>query len=282
MRGECDCDLSRLGFPTLSSATHGATNSSSSSSSIGSHATVLHKQTNSHAQRQTGRRGEAERGLETSPQQTDRRILPLKIIRYRDELCSCSFPPPLLDSTQKMSQTPSNDVGDGVVTLDMIKDVHRKVLDANPIYEFLLAGVSHASLPRQAHLSSPRLAQRHLQLEITSVSPGEVQASVPVTRNMMNSHNILHGSTSGTIIDWIGGMVIASTSPERASKRGVSVDIHATYVGSAKESDTLLITGRSNKVGRNLAFISVEIRSRPANGGEPRMVVTGSHTKYVG
>lgn len=102
----------------------------------------------------------------------------------------------------------------------------------------------------------------------------------------MNSHNILHGSTSATIVDWIGGIVIASTSPDRFAKRGVSVDIHVSYVGAAKEGDLLLIKGTSNKVGRNLAFIDVQILGRKPgakeDGSEDRVVATGSHTKFIG
>lgn len=124
------------------------------------------------------------------------------------------------------------------------------------------------------------------QLVIKTVSSGYIEAHVPVSRTLMNSKNILHGSTSATIIDWIGGIVVASTSPDRFKKRGVSVDIHATYVGAAKEGDVLIVKGKSNKIGRNLAFIDVEILSRKPGGSESgeddKVIVSGSHTKYVG
>ncbi|EST09012.1 Thioesterase superfamily [Kalmanozyma brasiliensis GHG001] len=152
---------------------------------------------------------------------------------------------------------------EGAVTLQQINEVHANVLDNNPIYKYLLS-----------------------DLEIKAVQPGYIEAHVPVSKTLMNSKNILHGSTSATIIDWIGGIVIASTSPDRFTKRGVSVDIHATYVGAAKEGDTLIIKGKSNKVGRNLAFIDVQILGRKSGGRETgeddRVVVTGSHTKFVG
>lgn len=124
-----------------------------------------------------------------------------------------------------------------------------------------------------------------MQLEIKTVAPGFIEAHVPVSKTLMNSKNILHGSTSATIIDWIGGIVIASTSPDRFKNRGVSVDIHVTYVGAAKEGDLLIIKGKSNKVGRNLAFIDVQILGRKPGakeGEEDRVVCSGTHTKYVG
>ncbi|CCF50748.1 hypothetical protein NDA11_005640 [Ustilago hordei] len=157
----------------------------------------------------------------------------------------------------------SNASAEGVVTLKMINELQQQVLDNNPIYKYLLS-----------------------DLTIIHVSPGLIEAQVPVSKTLMNSKSILHGSTSATIIDWIGGIVIASTSPDRFKNRGVSVDIHVTYVGAAKEGDLLLIKGTSSKVGRNLAFIHVEIKARKQGGRETgeddRVVVKGSHTKYVG
>jgi len=90
----------------------------------------------------------------------------------------------------------------------------------------------------------------------------------------------MHGSVSATIIDWIGGIVVAATG---GKNRGVSVDIHVTYTSAAREGDILIIEGRSRKVGRNLAFIGVEIRAKQAGSdGEEKLIVSGSHTKYVG
>ncbi|CDU24899.1 uncharacterized protein SPSC_04732 [Sporisorium scitamineum] len=160
-----------------------------------------------------------------------------------------------------MSEVAKSSTAQGAVTLEMINELQQQVLDNNPIYKYLLS-----------------------DLEIKTVSPGYIEAHVPVSKTLMNSKNILHGSTSATIIDWIGGLVIASTSPDRFKNRGVSVDIHATYVGAAKEGDLLIIKGKSNKVGRNLAFIDVQILGRKPGAGEEedRVVVTGTHTKYVG
>lgn len=176
----------------------------------------------------------------------------------------------------------------GEVTLEMINELQKTVLDNNPIYKYLLSDVSiHFSPLFHTCTSSDSLSRPPLlQLAITKVSSGFIEAQVPVSKTLMNSKNILHGSTSATIIDWIGGIVIASTSPDRFKNRGVSVDIHVTYVGAAKEGETLIIKGKSNKVGRNLAFIDVQILGRKQGGSETgaddRVVVSGSHTKYVG
>lgn len=101
-------------------------------------------------------------------------------------------------------------------------------------------------------------------------------AELPVTENLLNSKNGLHGSVSATIIDWAGGMAIASTGLE---KTGVSTDIHVSYVSSAKLGDVLTIEGKVSKVGRNLGFTTVTIYK--GKGDDMAVVAHGTHTKYV-
>lgn len=119
-----------------------------------------------------------------------------------------------------------------------------------------------------------------------TTASGRVIAHLPVESQHINSKNILHGSVSATLIDWAGGMSIAAA--KTLDKTGVSVDIHVSYVGAAKEGDVLEIESWVSKVGRNLAFTSVEIRKavldadgKPKEGEKGQVVATGSHTKYV-
>lgn len=72
-------------------------------------------------------------------------------------------------------------------------------------------------------------------------------------------------------------MVIASHGLE---KTGLSTDIHATYISTAEEGDELIVQGQSSRVGRNLAFLTVNI-SKVLSTGETRVVATGTHTKYI-
>lgn len=71
-------------------------------------------------------------------------------------------------------------------------------------------------------------------------------------------------------------MVVASHGHE---KTGVSTDIHATFVGAAGVGDELTIEGRSERVGRSMAFISVGITR--VKEGQSQVIVKGSHTKYL-
>ena len=114
------------------------------------------------------------------------------------------------------------------------------------------------------------------EIEIVSAEHGSIIAKLPVTENLLNSKQGLHGSVSATIVDWAGGIAIASTGMERT---GVSTDIHVSYVSSAKLGDVLTIEGKVSKVGKNLGFTTVTVYK--GNGDDQRIVAHGTHTKYV-
>ena len=101
-------------------------------------------------------------------------------------------------------------------------------------------------------------------------------AELPLSPKLLNSKGGLHGSVSATIVDWAGGMAIASTGLE---KTGLSTDIHVSYVGTAKEGDMLTIEGNASKVGRNMGFTTVTIFK--GEGEEKQVVAHGTHTKYI-
>ena len=60
---------------------------------------------------------------------------------------------------------------------------------------------------------------------------------------------------------------------------GLSVDIHVSYLSTAKENDILTIEGKTTKMGRNLGFTIVNIFKGPED--DLTLVATGSHTKYI-
>lgn len=146
-----------------------------------------------------------------------------------------------------------------VTTSDIIahvEAVHKnRLLPKSPIYSFLLSSV-----------------------EFTSAAPGLVVARLLLTSTHTNSKASIHGSVSATIIDWVGGLAIASH--DMRDSTGVSTDIHISYVGTAREGDTIEIEGRARKVGGNLAFTDVNIW-KLVNGERGPIVAIGSHTKFV-
>jgi acyl-coenzyme A thioesterase 13 len=113
-------------------------------------------------------------------------------------------------------------------------------------------------------------------IRIVSASYGTMTAELPVSGNLLNSKGGLHGSVSATIVDWAGGMAIASTGLE---KTGLSTDIHVSYVSTAKAGDVLTIEGNASKVGRNMGFTTVTIYK--GEGEKKTVLAHGTHTKYI-
>lgn len=119
-------------------------------------------------------------------------------------------------------------------------------------------------------------------------SAGDVILHLKLAPHHLNSHKTLHGAVGATIVDFVGGPVIAAVASSRGTdvmeaKRGVSTDMSIQYLNAAKEGETLRIVARSKKAGRSLAWVGVQIWSSSADGqGKERLCVEGSHTKFVG
>jgi len=140
-----------------------------------------------------------------------------------------------------------------VTPLDSAKACWARIQTGSPVYKFFFE-----------------------KIELVSAEHGSIVARLPVTENLLNSKQGLHGSVSATIVDWAGGIAIASTGME---KTGVSTDIHVSYVSSAKLGDVLTIEGKVSKVGRNLGFTTVTVYK--GEGDDQQVVAHGTHTKYI-
>jgi len=137
--------------------------------------------------------------------------------------------------------------------LDSVQACWARISQHSPVYSFFFSDIS-----------------------IESAEYGSMVATLRVGPNHLNSKGGLHGSVSATIVDWAGGMAIASTGLE---KTGVSTDIHVTYASSAKLGDVLTIEGKTSRVGKNMGFTTVTIYK---GVGEEKVVVAhGTHTKYI-
>ncbi|EMR68465.1 hypothetical protein MGN70_001317 [Eutypa lata] len=116
-------------------------------------------------------------------------------------------------------------------------------------------------------------------VRIRSASKGNVRARLTLTSNHVNSRGGIHGAVSAAVVDWAGGMAIATW--DLREKTGVSVDIHVRYLSSAGVGDEVEIEGVAEKVGNSVAFTKVVI-SKVVEGGEVGPVIaSGTHTKYV-
>lgn len=125
---------------------------------------------------------------------------------------------------------------------------------------------------------SPIYAYILSDVQVVSATKGNVVCRLKLSKTHMNSGGGLHGSVSATIIDWMGGMAIASHTLKDST--GVSVDIHATYLSSVKDGDEIEIEGLADKIGSSMAFTTVSI-FKIEGGQRGRPVVKGTHTKFV-
>ncbi|MCJ1266587.1 hypothetical protein MMC22_006472 [Lobaria immixta] len=139
--------------------------------------------------------------------------------------------------------------------LAQVRDDWTQMKPHSPIYQILLDDIS-----------------------IVDASAGHITALLQVAPVHLNSKGTLHGSVSVCLTDWAGGLAIKSTGQPNT---GLSTDIHTTFVSTARIGDTLVVEGRASKVGRCLAFTTVEIRKSVDGEERGPVVCTGTHTKYI-
>ncbi|KAJ5345392.1 Thioesterase superfamily [Penicillium brevicompactum] len=138
--------------------------------------------------------------------------------------------------------------------LEHVRGVWERVKDDSAIYRLVLANV-----------------------EIISATRGQFQARLKLTADHVNSRGTIHGAVSAAIIDWAGGMSIATHGFE---KTGASVDIHVTYLSTATVGETLDISAAADRVGKTMAFTTIKI-SKVIDGEVGPLVSKGSHTKFL-
>lgn len=126
---------------------------------------------------------------------------------------------------------------------------------SSPIYKFLLSKVC-----------------------ITSATKGHFVGRMMLTNDHMNGNGGLHGSVSATIVDWAGGLAIATH--DLRDKTGASIDIHVTYQSMVTAGSEIEIEGIAERVGGSVAFTRVNIYAVIA-GSRGRIVATGTHTNFV-
>lgn len=107
----------------------------------------------------------------------------------------------------------------------------------------------------------------------THIEDGLAVLSIPVTRNLCNNYDTLHGGAISTIVDVVGTFALLSKDPTRA---GVSIEMNQTFCSAARLGDNVLLTGRVLRYGRQLGFTEVTLRRGDENGA---LVATGRHTK---
>ncbi|CAG8452069.1 8014_t:CDS:2 [Ambispora leptoticha] len=89
-----------------------------------------------------------------------------------------------------------------------------------------------------------------------------------------NAQNGLHGGPIATLMDIGGSLAIASKG---LNSTGVSTDLNVSYISGATLNDVLKIEGNCEKLGKTLAYTSIDIYNKETG----KIIAKGRHTKYV-
>lgn len=138
----------------------------------------------------------------------------------------------------------------------------------------------------QTHLNtivarSPVYSHLFSHIRLVHASPGRVVAVLKVEKHLLNSKDSLHGSVSAALVDFIGGVAIASY--DNRDNTGVSTDMNIRFLSGATLDEMLEVEGTVDKCGGTLAYTTATIRKQQDRGelGTGPVVSIGSHTKYV-
>jgi acyl-coenzyme A thioesterase 13 len=111
-------------------------------------------------------------------------------------------------------------------------------------------------------------------LELLEVAQGKAKLRLPVGPRVMNLGGKLHGGAIATLVDDAG--TIAIISADRDSRPGVSTDLNVSFF--APGEGVVIAEAAVLKIGRTLAFVTVDIRREKDNV----LVAQGRMTKHLG
>lgn len=134
------------------------------------------------------------------------------------------------------------------------------------------------ALMKRLVANSPIYSFALSNMELERVSRGTVTTRLRLTERHVNSKGGLHGAVSATVVDFVTGLAIASWDGRPTT--GASVDMHLSYLATARAGDWVRVEARAERVGGALAFVSVRL-VRIGEEGEEEAIVLAQHSKYV-
>ncbi|CAF1217629.1 unnamed protein product [Rotaria magnacalcarata] len=110
---------------------------------------------------------------------------------------------------------------------------------------------------------------------VASRKPGHVQCELDIDEQHLNRNDTLHGGMLTALTDSVSTLALETN--ENKPLKSASVELSVSFLKAAKKGETLVIDADTVKLGRTLAFLSVEFRNKKNN----ELLATGKHTKYV-
>ncbi|XP_054733313.1 acyl-coenzyme A thioesterase 13-like isoform X2 [Anastrepha obliqua] len=112
----------------------------------------------------------------------------------------------------------------------------------------------------------------YFQIQITDGGEGKCTAIFKVAPEHLNRGGFLHGGFTATIVD----MVTTYALMTKPCPPGVSVDLHVTYLKAAKEGDDIIVSAKTLRAGKKLAFLECVLQK---NDGT--VIAKGNQTKFI-
>ena len=105
---------------------------------------------------------------------------------------------------------------------------------------------------------------------------GKARVELEVAPGVQNMGGFLHGGAIATLVDDAGTLAIVTA--DRENRPGVTTDLNVSYFSPAPGGSTVVADATVLKIGKTLAFVTVDIR-RKADGV---LVAQGRMTKFQG
>ncbi|XP_073839623.1 acyl-coenzyme A thioesterase 13-like [Musca autumnalis] len=109
--------------------------------------------------------------------------------------------------------------------------------------------------------------------KVTGGGEGRCVGEFTVSRTHLNAGGGLHGGFTATMIDNVTTYALMSTD----AHPGVSVDLHVSYLKSAKEGEEIIVDANTLRVGKRLAYIECILKKK----SDGSIVAKGGQTKYI-
>ena len=89
---------------------------------------------------------------------------------------------------------------------------------------------------------------------------GRAVVELDVRPEVQNRNGTLHGGALATLVDHAGTLAIITA--DRHGRSGVTTDLNASYFAPAPGGATVVAEATVLKIGKTLAFVSVDVRRK--------------------
>jgi len=110
-------------------------------------------------------------------------------------------------------------------------------------------------------------------LKVERISSGQIDCTLEVHEGVLNGFGSLHGGCICTLVDVVGTMAFLTLN---STKPGVSIELNCSFLSPTKLGETIRISGKVLKMGKNIGFSEVEIFNN-----EGKLLASGRHTKAL-